>query len=662
MNRTVLTCLFVSSTTLACAGDRDTHTTSAPMSASSDGTPNESSKVQVRRPSIELQQRLHHAPITEVVLDPRGAAALTLDADGQVRLWPDLLAQSIPEPFALPESEPVWMSLARHADGSFVVGFIDTAGGARVGRLVSADGRARWTPMFAVPSASPLFELHVLDGGERIVALSVDHRIALLDAEGTIVSELDQVGFVPWQLRVAQPPDGPASMVAVLADPLRVQSIAIQADTLALSGEAIPVALDRGPNHNDLALTPDGKTVLALQRPRARGKLFELETIDLASGERRILAAESDVALRPRLHPWDARRILLETGSGSGLWLDLDDAQLVDGTLERDTVALARVDPFVLPASDETTMVRAVVAGPHRFVPTAEGLLVASVHEPAHRLLGPKPFRPTAMAIDASAERVAWAVEGAIVLEDVAGGTPLRTLKAPGGPLQLLAFVDDEHLVSMDDRGRAAISRLHDGAVVDTQTLAVEWGIANTAWRTTTDGDGGTLVLSSIKPKSSLRLLSVAGSSFSEPRQIPHAERSSWPEGGKPRGMNSADWLDTIGLAHPDLRLRPEEVLRTEPDPTGRLVMVAQKLAHRERFDQEQRQWIVGPHDQVVTMYDRETRERLWTHVAPGLTGLAWSADGRRVGIAAETGHVLDARTGQTLHERRDFGLDTGRG
>jgi dipeptidyl aminopeptidase/acylaminoacyl peptidase len=210
----------------------------------------------------------------------------------------------------------------------------------------------------------------------------------------------------------------------------------------------------------------------------------------------------------------------------------------------------------------------------------------------------------------------------------------------------------------MDQTGRASLLAIVDGTVVAKQTMTFEWGISNTAWRPAGDETGGTIVLSTIKPGGPLHLLDVTATTFSGPRQVAHSERSAWPESGRPRKASSHEWLADIGLAHPDLALRAAEVQRTEPDPTGRLIAVAQKTAHNEGFDETQSRWIVGPHDFVVTVYDRESRERLWTHAAPALTDLAWSGDGRRLGVTQdEAGYVLDATTGETLLERRHLGI-----
>jgi hypothetical protein len=642
----------------ACAGDRDAAATTLPSADESAQETLEEPRVSLR-PRVELKQALHHADMTEVVLDARGHGALTLDSEGNVRLWPDLVAEHGIEPFSIPVQEPVWMSLARKADGGFVAGFIDTAGGARVGHIDIAGGRASWSPAFVVPPTEPLFELHVLDGGERIVALAVDHRLHLWDADGVTLSRLDEVGFVPWQLRV--PPEKETTVLAVLADPVRLQAISLANDRIARVGEPIPVTLDRGPNRNDLTLTPDGTTALVLQQPRARGKRFELELIDVRSGERRIIAAESDLGHRPRVHPLDGRRVLLESGSGNGFWVDLDKATIwspENDELDRAAVETQSVMPFTLQASTRETMLHSVVVAGRRVVPTTQGLVVAGLQGEDHRVLERRAFRPLSVAIDAQGHRVAWGTQGGIMLESVEGESSLRTLEGTDDSMELLAFLGDDALVTLGAGGRASILSVADGHLVATQKIAFDWGIANTAWRPLANEDGGALVLASTKPSAPLQVVDVSQGTFVEVRQIPHEQRSAWPEAGKPRRMKSRDWLEQIGVAIPEGQLRAAEVMRTEPDPTGRLIAITQMTAHNAGFDESLQEWVEGPHDFVITIYDRKTAQRLWTHAAPGFTDLAWSGDGRRLAVTdTAAGYVLEAATGQTLHERRDLGL-----
>ena len=240
--------------------------------SSDDAEPSDST-----RASIAIGRSMHAASMTEVVLEPRGTAALTLDEDGGVRIWSSLLGDGVETPLELPVREPAWMSMARRGDTSLVASFIDTAGGAQIGRIDTSEPGGTWTPLFDHPPTRPLFELHVLDGGKRIVALSVDHQIELWTPQGKIVAEIDQSGFVPWQLWVSQPSEGGSEILAVFGRPVRVQKVALHDDALSIEGEARPVDMDRGPNRNDLVMSPDGEFVTVLRRPMARGKRFEGE-------------------------------------------------------------------------------------------------------------------------------------------------------------------------------------------------------------------------------------------------------------------------------------------------------------------------------------------------------------------------------------------------
>jgi hypothetical protein len=278
--------------------------------------------------------------LTEVWLEPRAEAALTLDTEGVVQLWPALAAEQPDDttvwPLTLPLHEPLWLSFAKtkstQVHGSFLIAAIDTGNAMQVFEVFSVAGKhvPHWEieRRFALPPSDPMLEAHVLAGGERIVALGEDHRIRIYDRDGKLVSELSQPNFVPWQLRVGVTDDaGRTPMAVILSQPLRVQALVLVEDQLRLEGEARTLELDRGPNRNDLELSPDGRTVAALRRARGKGKEWSVELIDLASDERKLIAGKVDNTVRSRMHFVDNRRLLLETGSGQGYWVDLQKAQ-----------------------------------------------------------------------------------------------------------------------------------------------------------------------------------------------------------------------------------------------------------------------------------------------------------------------------------------------
>jgi hypothetical protein len=616
------------------------------------------------RPAVALSRQAHGAPMTEVVPDPAGRAALTLDADGGVRLWTDLRAPDVAVPLRLPVQDPVWMSLSR-GEAGFVAGFIDTAGGGRIGRIEVDETGGRFVPLFEIPATEPLLELHVLaqsKGAARILALGVDHRVRVYDTRGRVRAELDRPGFVPWQLRVAQHEGAAPTVLAVLAGPTRVQRIALDGDGVQIVGDAHTVALDRGPNRNDLSLTPDGKTVLALMRRTPRSPRSELEAIDLTTGTRRIVAIDSDVKIRPRVHAMGGARVLLETGSGKGLALDLSTGvpwPPREGAADRDALTVATLAAMDLPGSGEDVRMHAAVAGGHRFVPTPDGLVVDPLGDGAARLLGREPFVATAVALSATGERVAWSTPDAIAIATLSGETVAHRVPAPKDGARLLAFVGDDRLVVLDDKGRATLHHIADGTAIATATMPVSWGIAAAGFRPSAGAAGGQLVLSSLDPGEPVAVLGVTASGFGEVEAVAKAERATWPEAGKPRNMGSREFLAAQGVPLEGLRLRPAKVLLAEPDPNGGKLALAQRTTRDDGFfDPVAEAWRDGAEHFVVTIVDRATHTRTWSVPATALADIAWSADGTRVAIASRSGAmVLDAATGESLLHERDGGV-----
>ncbi|MEX1366935.1 MAG: hypothetical protein AB1Z98_27660, partial [Nannocystaceae bacterium] len=287
--RTPLVLLALTLATSACAsrpadGPEGSATSQPPTEVTAEAEPPPAPEAEPE--SYVLHRGLHGHDMTEAVLDARAESALTLDAAGGVRLWPQLGSAKAKTPWVLPVHEPARMSLSRAADGSVLVAFVDTAGGGRVARVELSGDEAVYRPLFEIPVTEPMFELHALDGGQRVLGLRVDHRVELFDAAGTVVSAIDEPGFVPWQLRVSERAGQAPSIVAVLAGPTRVQPIALGDDRLARKGEARTVVIDRGPNRNDLSLSPDGTTVAALRKPRSRKPRITIELVDLQTDER----------------------------------------------------------------------------------------------------------------------------------------------------------------------------------------------------------------------------------------------------------------------------------------------------------------------------------------------------------------------------------------
>ncbi|MCA9708932.1 MAG: hypothetical protein KDK70_24010 [Myxococcales bacterium] len=643
---------------------------------------------------LPLLRSPHAAPMSEVVLEPGGQAALTLDVDGGVRLWTELDASTQRAPLALPAQEPSWMSLAQ-AQGGFVAGFVDTAGGARVVRVdVDGDG-ARLRTAFELPATEPLFELHVLDGGERILTLGIDHRVRLYDAEGVEISGLDATGFVPWQLRVQQPVGGSPAIVAVLAGPTRVQSIALEGDRLLLRGEPHTVEIDQGPNRNDLSLTPDGRTVVAMRRPRARKRRFTFELVDLESGSRRLIAAEVDTRDRPRVLLVGGDRALLESGSGAGLWLDLSAAvPWAKGTTREETeeVPAVATKRERLPGSTASRRMHVALAAGVRAVPAGEMLIADPVDTPQHVRLGAAPLRPRAVALDEHGARVAWAMEDSIVLEgDDEAERASVTLPRPGGAVEELAFVGTDGLLVLDHEGHAAIIDDQHGRVLASTRLPVGWGLSAAGFRRGDAFEEGTLALLPGRPKDPIRVVDVGDGEFGRVRDVPRQQRGRWPQLGT--GSRDAQGvIEALGFAalssgsigalvedrhgghliasddaQPTLYRVSEDETRSIPlregqvqqlrvDPSGSKVAVIQRIHRADVFDESGRVADLDRH--VVSVYDVQAERRLWSWVARNVVDVDWSHDGGRLAVAAfDGGRVIDARTGEALLVRQHLGM-----
>lgn len=667
--------LLVLAMTGACAGPGGPGGPPEPVVAVGDDAPIETPEAAAVDPSIPLRVGLHRAAMTEVTLDPRGAAAVTLDADGGARLWPDLHARVPVMPVVLPFTEAAAVSLAQAGADSFVIAVLDTAGGCSVGEVSLAPGGPRWRSRFELPPTRPALEIHVLDAGERVLVLGLDHSLELRDRSGTLLSLLDPIGFIPWQLRVIQPPGQGAKIVAVLADPVRVQAIGLERDTLTVTGEALAVALDQGPNHSDLVLAPDGSFVLALRRPKALGRAFTLQRIELGTGERRWLAGELDGPLWPRLHGVDASRALLESGTGRGFWVDLDAATPTppDGTPLLQHVP--RVVP--LPASTEATLMWSMVANGTRAVIDGDALVVGPLDGDRHRRLAAAPFTPRQVALDPEGSRLAWIAGTRLMTEQLGVSDSLHDLAEVGMNAIELAMVDHEHILVVGHHGEVSLRRWQDGEVVANATAPARWSMEKAVFRP--GEQGGELALAPLKGRDPISLFTIDGASIGPRRDakashelgiFARAEYQRLRDLVKQRHGDVIVDFDRIAamddrrvfithdpherlydlrageLHFVDLMLRRAALRELLPAPVGsRLVLVEQmrmiSAASVSVFD--------GTGPAPRKLWGRRFR-------TVGLD-VRWSTDGTRLAVAGDGGWIFDADSGAVLHERHDLGL-----
>lgn len=378
----------------------------------------------------------HRVDVAEVWLDADASAALSLDEGGGVRLWPALAGEPERlEPVVLPIDEPARLSFSRTSAGSFLIAAVDMA---QLGRVLEvrreASGGYEVIERMRFGADEPLFELEVLPGGERILALGVDHRLRLFDRSGALLDELAEHGLAPWQLRLVGRGESLAAAV-VLAQPTRVRRLSLADDRLQLLGEPRRIYNDRGPNLNDLQLLPGGTHVTAFRRPSAKGKAWTLELIDLASGEVRLLRGEVESRLRSRLHIVDEQRALLEDGSGQGYWVDLRGGVVMppEFVLPEDhddlpAEALVTTQRIPLAGSIERERWHASVVAGVRAAPRGRGILLDPIDDDTHQLLGHVAATFTGLSLDD--DEVAWASEQGRFVESLRSPGPLRPLAA----------------------------------------------------------------------------------------------------------------------------------------------------------------------------------------------------------------------------------------
>jgi hypothetical protein len=423
MNRCTTALLSLALT--GCAGTPPNSTTAEPTAPSVTPTADAPTMAAptVAAPT-RLSRRLHAHAMTEVVLDAHGRGALTLDDHGGLRLWPDVQAEDVALPIA-----------------------------SRVA-------------LFELPAVDPQFEIHVLDGGARILALGKDHRVRLFDADGRVLSQIDQRGFIPWQLRVVETPDKPVALAAVLTQPVRAQALALDGDTLRVVGEGRMVALDQSPNRNDLSLSPDGTTIAALRRTSAKKGEFALQLITLATGERRVIMGNVDEKARPRLHYVDDDRVLLESGSGKGFWIDLAQA------LPRDATSFppAAMRAVALPGGTGDLRMQVTFAAGVRAVATDTTLTIDPVATADHRVLRRAPFDATAIALDATGTKVAWSRGTSVWVEDLDDDDAAPVSFDLAAPVRALAFAEDGQLRVVTPVGASIVDAT--GTVVGTADAA----------------------------------------------------------------------------------------------------------------------------------------------------------------------------------------------
>lgn len=712
-----------SSATSAGAGEDAGAPTEDGAEAGAEG--GEATAAAVERGALLPRGEVHRGRIIEIWLDPKGAAAVSLDSVGGVRLWPELppaqreLAKL--EPVRLPYLEPLSMSVAKTADGQFIVAGIDTAQSSRVIAVEpdpDAPGSFRMRERFVLPPDDPMLELHVLDGGERLLALGVDHSLRIYDAHGEELSRFTRYGFAPWQLRFSGPPED-LHIAMVLAGPTRLQRFALKDDSVELIGEPYAVTLDRGPNHNDLALLPTGTHAAVLRRPKARGVEWSLEIHDLESGAIRVMWGEGEIKLRPRMHVVDKDWILLEYGGGNGDWIDINQGAVIEFEpgpeaepnspearfqLPKKLTELpaeARIEGLRvhLPDSEGSVRRRASVTQGLRVVPNGNALVFdplraptkggeggavieAGVEPDQHYRLTQQSLAPRAVAISNDGELVATVSKDEVIVEDIGGGTHhVITGCAPEGEgkWDAMAFTDDAHLLLVA-REEAAICAWREEKIVSQRELPQHYG---QTIRVSGPGAGELAVRTEYDYDSvSIELLSFTGNALPEDElaELTRTQRADWPALDSSKKTLGRDALGNryslsraktrqfniqgpkVGDDKPPVRkLRVGddklEFLEFLPSPNGARVAIKHKRASEYDYYHYEYYYYTPPKTLSVWEIGPNSHELAWEIPADWGLEMAWSADGSRLAMKHQGELLVVEGSGEVVFSRETRGL-----
>ena len=635
----------------------------------------------------------HAGTISAVALDPTGRAALTRDSVGGVRLWAALDGSR--EPVVVPIRDPHAMALAVHPQG-WTLALVDGAGGARI--VAVDDAGTNMQALVSLPPTDPLATLQVLPGGDRLVAIGQDHVIRLLARDGHELARLDLPGKRPASLRIAAPSEGEVEVVAVTvgefdakANRFAVELVPLEiGDASVAAGPSQRLLLDSPPTFDNPSLAPDGRTAVYLQRQWQGGASWEVHAIQLDDGRERKVDSGLANGQQPRLGLLDGGRVLLDDGTGLGRVVDLRERE---------------VELMAVRSSPTVSHLEAVFAGGTRAAPAGGWL---AVHDLAHddlRYLGYEAINVTDVGVSPSGATVAWALGDRVAVEAV-GTREVVAIPgtAPTGR-RFVEFVDEDRLLTLDWTGGAELLGWRDGEVLDAADLGVHPQTAELV----RDGSGDALLLVRSNLWQNPAVVEVRAGGFGR-RALAHAaanlaglrrpagaaidEWSAWTLDGSGQvreftvaelgagvdieaaaaagktgpfgfpqqlafdGQGRTWWVNgdaggtpVVHVAGPsgevEARLSPGPVVSLHPSPDGRRIAIVQ-----QRDTQ-----------QLLTVLDAATLDSAWARPLAGVSGLAWSADGDELGVAAafSGGVVFDAGDGDPLTARCGLAFEVRR-
>jgi outer membrane protein assembly factor BamB len=665
-------------------------TTEAPASAPDGGM----IVVDPTRPEITVQPPRgapHYAVVQATAISLGGTAALSRDAQGEVRIWPALDGTVAPRAVAV---RGVLAMRVQDHGGEILAGFAESSG---VGHLVRLDRKGQRVGVAEIVGPGTVLQVSPLGDASGALALFADHSIGLVDRDGVSLHSLSRRGMRLRALEVT----GPGLAFAVIRQAEgdgtvrhTVARIEVIGGKLALTGE---VALPLEPlEPMRFAVSRDGKRIAYTRDPDdAKAKVA-------ADGKGKGDAPEEERAARgaaaprrppppPRGRPTQARVAVIDTATGA----DVTPAELHD-TVFNDVSALGfsspdRLHVFDATNQDDIRLAEGVaIAGrmPRSGgVSIADGLLLTGFDvslvlqspDGDTRYLGWQTNLPQRVAMAPDGARAAWASQrGELMIESLDGSQEIY-----GGlyeaPIHLLSFVGSDHVIVGSGRGTVHLVDARTGK--ERGSLAPPGPLHNvdidgdSGWLAGTRTGGGVWMVK-VDPAASMPSTTMVVADGSQQFGLHTTGRGADPE------LITIDSTQVVrrytvaelaaGVSAKAIRERPTTKLPrsvSRIDRRGRTyVFEGRKLVvynagivektHLLAFDPVD--LAVSPDGEILVVFDRQnalTRidsdgKPLWTAtMGPGgRWSSAFSSDGTRLGaVGSGGGVVFDTATGERV-------------
>ena len=423
----------------------------------------------------------HANAITGIEVDATGTAALSRDLNGGVRLWPALDGSR--EPMVVPIRDPRQMSLAADGEGGWTLALLDAIGGVR---LVGADDKGGMRPLATLPPTDPSTEVLVLPGGDRVLTVGADHIVRLYGRDGRELSKAEANGLRPSMLFLANETGGAPKVFAATVGEFddkhqrfatEIVPITLGEDAIKLERVSQTLYLDGPPSSDNLALSPDGRTVVYVQRQRMGGATWLVLATQLDDGRQVSVDSQITTSAQVRFGLLPSGRVLVDDGTGMGRVINLADRE---------------VELQALRSSPTVNHTIVAFGGGKRLAPASNWLAVHDLAEDDLLYLGYTQVNVTDVGISPEGDRVAWALSDRVAIEPLGERSHGEVVEVPGTrakSMRFVDFVDADTIVALDWAGGAQIIRWRDGELVDAVDIGSNVQLADLARR----GDDGLL-------------------------------------------------------------------------------------------------------------------------------------------------------------------------